>query len=132
MAPPDNHLSISHSSHLRGGASCTEDELLVAVTRLKRALHQSGSRNGSDLEIGAFPVLHHLACAGAARPGQIASAIGLDASTVSRYVSNLTKRQFIVCRIRPMAGPACFLSPQEAPLSWTRLWRHAVKLLPAA
>lgn len=64
---------------------CVEDDLLVAFVSVKRGF-QAAAVGG---DAGRFSVLHHLAATGPTRQGQLAEAIGLDASTVSRHVRAL-------------------------------------------
>jgi DNA-binding MarR family transcriptional regulator len=64
---------------------CAEDELLVALFALKRALQSKSV--GTDP--GVYHVLHQLAVSGPMRSGTLAERLGLDASTVSRHVRAL-------------------------------------------
>lgn len=64
---------------------CAEDELLVALLALKRALQSTNV--GTDP--GVYHVLHRLAASGSMRSGALAEQLGLDASTVSRHVRAL-------------------------------------------
>lgn len=70
---------------------CVEDELLVAFIGAKRALHSTAA--GDDP--GTIPVLHQLAAAGDQRQTQVAAALGLDASTISRHVRSLVRSGLI-------------------------------------
>jgi DNA-binding MarR family transcriptional regulator len=111
-------------------AACPEDELLVAVINLKRALHQIGDTADGAVEPGVFQVLHHLASVGASRPGQIASALGLDASTVSRHVRTLTRRGLIASVRDRTDGRASVLTLTDAGIAFlsrnVRLRREAM------
>lgn len=85
---------------------CTEDELLVAFAALKRGFQVSSV----GLDPGAFPVLHHLAATGPSRQVQLAEALGLDASTVSRHVRSLVGGGLVVAERDPSDGRASVLS----------------------
>lgn len=93
--------------------SCIEDQLLVALVNLKRAFHAGGLAN-LPVEPGAFPVLHHLAISGSARQGQVAEALGLDASTVSRHVRTLIKSGLLTSTRDAEDGRAYVLSVAPA------------------
>ncbi len=84
---------------------CTEDELLVAFVAVKRGFQ--GASVGVDP--GSFPLLHHLATAGPTRQGQLAEAIGLDASTVSRHVRALIDDGLVEATRDPQDGRAMVL-----------------------
>lgn len=77
--------------------ACVEDELLVAFLGAKRALHSTSS---SD-DPGTIPVLHQLAVAGDQRQTQVAAALGLDASTISRHVRSLVRSDLIATHPDP-------------------------------
>lgn len=64
---------------------------MMAFVAVKRALHNASY----GVDPGIFPVLHHLAITGEQRQGQIAEAIGLDASTISRHVRTLQSEGLI-------------------------------------
>ncbi len=102
--------------------SCTEDELLVVLVAVKRALQTSTA----GVDPGAFPVLHHLAALGPARPGTLAEALGLDASTVSRHVRSLVEDGLIESARDPVDGRATVLSLNDAGQEYLaeRLRRH--------
>jgi len=83
-----------------------EDELMVAFIAVKRALHQASR----DVDPGIFPVLHQLGVAGDQRQWQLAEALGLDASTVSRHVRALLTEGLIESKRDPHDGRATVLS----------------------
>jgi DNA-binding MarR family transcriptional regulator len=89
---------------------CAEDELLVALFALKRAL-QSGSV-GADP--GVYPVLHQLAALGPMRQGALAEQLGLDASTVSRHVRTLVEGGLVGASRDPVDGRAWVLAITSA------------------
>ena len=80
--------------------ACVEDDLLVAFVAVKRGFQ--GMSLGGDP--GRFPILHHLAVAGASRQGPLAEGIGLDASTVSRHVRALLEDGLVVAERDPDDG----------------------------
>lgn len=71
--------------------SCLEDELLIALVNVRRAFSNRAAGDGVVLDPGLFPLLHHLAVAGRMRQGQLAGAMRLDASTISRHVRSLVR-----------------------------------------
>lgn len=89
---------------------CTEDELLMAFGAVKRGFQASSM--GSDP--GTFPVLHHLAATGPARQVQLADALGLDASTVSRHVRALVGGGLVRAERDPSDGRASVLTLTDA------------------
>jgi DNA-binding MarR family transcriptional regulator len=84
---------------------CSEDALLVAMLAVKRAFQA----RAVGLDPGVFPVLHHLASAGASRQGALAEALGLDASTVSRHVRTLAAEGLVAVARDPEDGRATVL-----------------------
>jgi DNA-binding MarR family transcriptional regulator len=89
---------------------CVEDDLLVAFASVKRGF-QGASLAGDP---GRFPILHHLAVAGASRQGPLAEAIGLDASTVSRHVRALLEDGLVVAERDPDDGRATVLDISDS------------------
>lgn len=85
---------------------CAEDELLVAIVAVKRALQTQSI----GVDPGAFPVLHLLAAQGPSRQSTVAEVLGLDASTVSRHVRSLTNEKLVVATRDPDDGRAVRLS----------------------
>ena len=88
---------------------CTEDELLAAMFAVKRVFQAQSVW----ADPGSFPVLHHLAVAGPARQAQLADALGLDASTVSRHVRTLVDEGWVAATRDPEDGRASVLSVTE-------------------
>lgn len=88
---------------------CTEDELLVAVVAVKRALYAGTA--GTDP--GVFPVLHWLAASGPSRQGPLAEGLGLDVSTVSRHVRALVRDGLVAAQRDPDDGRATVLTVTE-------------------
>ncbi len=101
---------------------CAEDELLVALVAVRRAMQASMA--GADP--GTFPVLHHLAATGPTRQGHLAEALGLDASTVSRHVRALVEDGLVQAERDPSDGRATVLSvaPAGERALVERLHRH--------
>ncbi|MGV1005561.1 MAG: MarR family winged helix-turn-helix transcriptional regulator [Candidatus Nanopelagicales bacterium] len=95
---------------------CVEDELLVALVAFKRALHNAAA--GTDP--GTVPVLHHLAATGGQRQTQVAAALGLDASTISRHVRTLLRANLIDATADPDDRRAMRLSLTPAGLAQLR------------
>jgi len=90
--------------------ACVEDDLLVAFVAVKRGFQ--GMSLGGDP--GRFPILHHLAVAGASRQGPLAEGIGLDASTVSRHVRALLEDGLVVSARDPEDGRATVLDISDS------------------
>lgn len=63
------------------------DDLLLALTRLGRALKTAGASERIDPAV--VPVLHAVGCGQASRVSELADVLNLDASTVSRHVRAL-------------------------------------------
>lgn len=93
--------------------SCTEDELLIALVNVKRAFSQRTGGDGVTVDPGLFPLLHHLAVAGRMRQGQLASAMRLDASTISRHVRSLARGGLIEAEKDEVDGRAVLLAITE-------------------
>jgi len=85
---------------------CPEDELLVAMVSLKRAL--LARTIGTDA--GVFPLLHQLATSGPTRQGSLAELLRLDASTISRHVRGLVSEGLVEVAPDPADGRAIVLS----------------------
>lgn len=94
--------------------SCMEDELLIALVNVKRAFSQRSGGDGLTVDPGLFPLLHHLAVAGRMRQGQLASAMRLDASTISRHVRSLARTGLIRAVRDDVDGRAVMLAITEA------------------
>lgn len=93
-------------SHSSWRPECLEDELLVAFFQAKRAIHNAAG--GADP--GTFPVLHQLAAGGDQRQTQVAGALGLDASTISRHVRGLLRDGLIAASPDPEDRRATLLT----------------------
>ena len=85
---------------------CAEDELLVALFALKRAL----ATKNVGVDPGVYHVLHRLAASGPMRQGALAEQLGLDASTVSRHVRALVEDGLIDASRDPDDGRATVLA----------------------
>lgn len=85
---------------------CAEDELLVALFGLKRALQAKGA----GVDPGLYPVLHRLAASGPMRQRALADRLGLDASTVSRHVRTLVSEDLVAVSRDPDDGRATVLA----------------------
>jgi DNA-binding MarR family transcriptional regulator len=89
---------------------CMEDELLLALVAVKRAL----LARDRTLDPGAFPALHHLVAFGPSRQGPLADALGVDASTVSRQVRSLVDARLVEASRDPSDGRATVLAVTAA------------------
>lgn len=85
-------------------------ELLVVLGRHLRRL------DGDTLDGSAVPVLATLDALGASRPGSVACALSLDASTVSRHMRQLEERGLVERTDDPDDGRASLigLTPKGA------------------
>lgn len=95
---------------------CAEDELLVALVSVKRALLAAGGAR----DPGVFPVLHQLAAFGPSRQAPLADALSLDASTVSRHVRALVSDGLVEAARDPADGRATVLQITGAGQAYLR------------
>lgn len=92
--------------------SCNEDELLLAIVRLSRAIRSVGGGDASTVAL-----LHDMAASGPSRARDIAENVNLDQSTVSRHLVGLQARGYVSKGIDPEDRRATLLTITEAGLS---------------
>lgn len=82
----------------------TEDALLELALAIARRFRARTA--GSPIDPAQASVMHALSCRGAIRLGDLADAVGLDASTVSRHVQHLAERGLVEREHDPDDGRA--------------------------
>ena len=93
-------------------ATTAEDALLQLMLAAGRRFR---SRiDGDTIDPSQAALLHTLTCHGAMRLGDIAEAMQLDASTVSRHVQQLAERGFVDRGSDPLDGRASIIAVSDA------------------
>jgi DNA-binding MarR family transcriptional regulator len=102
----------------REGATTMPDspaQSLIEEIALLGALRRELSRCASpDLNPGAAGILWHLSRREPVRTGEVATALGLDQSVISRAVADLVAREYVQRVPDPVDGRACLLSVTTA------------------
>jgi DNA-binding MarR family transcriptional regulator len=99
-----------------GAVSRIDDALGTIVRRVQgpRAQEQLASRAGLALDRAAYPLLRRIGEEGTVRPSDVAHALSVDVSTVSRQVKQLEAAGLVARHADPSDGRASDLSLTRA------------------
>lgn len=87
---------------------------LSRISSLARLHGQILARIGLSIEQSAYPILTYLSSFGPSRMTDLADAIGIDLSTLSRQVAVLERRQLVIRTADPFDRRARILRPTES------------------
>ncbi|MBB5912307.1 DNA-binding MarR family transcriptional regulator [Nocardia transvalensis] len=88
---------------------------LIRLGRIReRTNAQVAAASGGEIEISAYSIIFRLLADGPMRSGALAEAMFSDASTISRQVAGLVKRELIERRADPDDGRASVLVVTDA------------------